>query len=132
MYVDKEGKSLIIGKTWLTVQLINIVTPVLSHSNTGACRRTVASEEQWCAVRHASGDGSASWLPEGWELLPDEWLRGFRLEAASWVMLAEMMRTAKAFFVCSTDGVAKLNRKGRMMISTTARIGGVANPCHAR
>lgn len=36
-------------------------------------------------------------------------------------MLAEMMRTAKAFFVCSTDGVAKLNRKGRMMISTTAK-----------
>ena len=50
MYVDKEGKSSIMGKTWLTVQFTNIVKAVLSHSRAGTCRRTVASEEQWCAV----------------------------------------------------------------------------------
>ena len=48
--VCRQGKQIVDHEqTWLTVQFIHTVAPVLSHSRAGACHRPVASNEQWCA-----------------------------------------------------------------------------------
>lgn len=61
-------------------------------------------------------------MPDSWNPLPPEMLRGFRLEAVSWVGDAEVPRAARSLacgMPSSTDGVEGLNRQKRSLLTST-------------
>jgi hypothetical protein len=53
--------------------------------------------------------------------LPLGYLRGCRLDNAAWVASAEARRSSRALEVSSTDGVQKLNRRNRLLLSTVCK-----------
>ena len=59
--------------------------------------------------------------PKSFVALPLGFLRGFRLEAAASVTLAEMLRSARCLRVFSSDGLFRMNLQSRPVITSTAK-----------
>lgn len=60
-------------------------------------------------------------IPSSFVELPAGFLRAFRLDAAGSVSRAEMCRSARCLRVFSTDGMFKLNKKARPVLTSTCK-----------
>jgi hypothetical protein len=73
----------------------------------------------WCLLDLDLGIESS--VPSEWFELPLGCLKGWRLDHAAWVAQSEARRSARALEVTATDGVQKLNRKNRLVLSTICK-----------
>ena len=78
----------------------------------------LAKRRPFCAMDYHLGLAA---IPSSFVELPAGFLRGFRLDAAGSVAHDEMRRSARCLRVFSTDGMFKLNKKARPVLTSTCK-----------